>query len=51
MATNLITSKRNSPKKRTGEFKTLNDAVNYKTALVNQLLAKIDKQQLDNLTK
>jgi hypothetical protein len=51
METNLMPSKRNSPKKKIGKFNTLNEAVAHKTDLVNQLLAKIDKQQLDTLTK
>ncbi|MCP1383308.1 hypothetical protein GVN20_12385 [Runella sp. CRIBMP] len=51
METNLMTSKRNSPKKKMGKFNTLKEAVAHKTGLVNQLLAKIDKQQLDALAK
>ena len=41
----------NHSKKMMGQFKTLDEAVNYKTDLVNQLLAKVSKEQLELLAK
>ena len=51
METNLIQSKQNSPKKQMGQFRNLDEAVQYKTGLVNKMLAKIDKTQLEKLTR
>ena len=45
------TSKQNSLKKQMGQFRNLEEAVQYKTDLVNKMLAKIDKTQLEKLIR
>ena len=52
METKSINSKhKNAPRKMMGQFKTLDEAVNYKTDLVNQLLKKVEEQQLSLLSR
>ena len=41
----------NQSRKTMGQFKTLDEAVQYKTGLVNQLLTKVSKEQLASLAK
>ena len=52
METKSMNSKhKNAPRKMMGQFKTLDEAVKYKTDLVNQLLTKVEEHQLSLLQK
>ena len=51
MKTLIIQPKQNQAKKPMGRFATLDEYVKFKTDIANKMLAKIDRNVLENLGK
>jgi hypothetical protein len=51
MKADMIQTKVNKPAKPIGRFKTIQEAVKFKTDIVENLFAKVDRKVLENLGK